>query len=544
MNSSQNISPIVNAQGQTPNWKQGNLWVGFGVVFLLAFTLHAFSVGNWGVGVSHDSIFYLSSAEHFLDGQGFSSIVDGGVVKPMIHFPPLYPVSLSLVGYFLKDFHLAANWIGTFFFAVNAVLVMALIRMGVKSLKIAFLGAVIAIISPIILGVHFEAMSEPIYLTFSFLSLGLLAQYQRDPKRKNFFGAALCSAAAYLARYVGITVVITGMVSILLFFPGFWKRKIQKSALFGMIGIIPTLGWYIRNYYLTGSFTNRVLAFHPITIEKIKEGLLTISGWILPETFPLAFRILIVFLFFLFILYGIFMRRRNSQESGNRIRAGGEDRLSSILLFYAGIYLLFLFLSLTFFDRSTRLYDRILIPFYTTLIILTFIGIYRFITFHTGKIRTIAIPIFSLLFILVTVFYINQSWDRIDTLRTEGIGFGSATWRQSEIVSRINRLGPEGIVYSNEAYALYYLTGFEVYSIPEKVDPVTAQVREDFQPSMEQMRERLALPGSALAVFHQGYLREEMPTLAEISKGLVIAHESRDGVIYIDPENLSYWEGR
>ena len=236
---------MMNKEDQALNQNKTILWIGFGLVFVLAIVIHDFSTWNWGVGVSHDSVFYLSSAENFLEGAGISRVGGGNVAKPLTHFPPLYPLSLSLVGFFLGDVNQAANWIASLFFAINTTLVMALIYLGVNSLKTAFVGALIVIISPMILDVHFEAMSEPIYLTFCFLSIGFLASYLRNEKRGFFLAAAAASAGAYLTRYVGVTVVVTGMISLLLFYPASWKRKIQKAFLYGLIGAVPIISWYI-----------------------------------------------------------------------------------------------------------------------------------------------------------------------------------------------------------------------------------------------------------------------------------------------------------
>jgi hypothetical protein len=341
---------------------------------------------------------------------------------------------------------------------------------------------------------------------------------------------------------VGITVVVTGMISLLIYSPGPWKRKIQKSVFFGSLGFVPIIGWYIRNYSLTGSFTNRVLVFHPITVEKINQALLTILGWILPDSVPDGLRIVIAILVGIIILFGLFSITFRSGEQRASVDAAKIKPLKAMLLLYGIIYLIFLILSLTFFDSSTRLDDRILIPVYILLIIFTVTSINGITKTLRGRMRSLILVISYSVSALVIGNYLVQSWDLVQTLQQEGRGFASAAWRSSEIVAEIDNLGSDAIVYTNEAFAIYYLTDVGAYLIPEKIDPVIAQVRENFQPTMEKMRQRLAQPGSALAVFHQGYLREGMPTLEEIAMGLVIAYESNDGVIFVDPGNLSSWE--
>ena len=138
-------------------------------------------------------------------------------------------------------------------------------------------------------------------------------------------------------------------------------------------------------------------------------------------------------------------------------------------------------------------------------------------------------------------FYIPGEWRIINSMRLDGRGFSGKSWRQSEIIAVLRRLDPDAPVYSNEAFPVFYLTGVPARWIPERYDPVKAVEREDFDEQMEKMKDRLTQPNSVLAVFHHGYLKAGMPTLDEIIEGLVIVHESRDGIILVSPENVSSW---
>ena len=159
------------------------LWVGVVFILVLGIFLHRFSTWNWGVGVSHDSIFYISAAENFLEGNGISRIGGGNVAKPLTHFPPLYPLSLSSLGYFI-GLREAADWSAAVLFGINAVLIAVIIYVGTKSLWAGLSGGLLGVISPLLLNIHFEAMSEPLYLASTLTSLLLLACYLSH--RKNW----------------------------------------------------------------------------------------------------------------------------------------------------------------------------------------------------------------------------------------------------------------------------------------------------------------------------------------------------------------------
>jgi 4-amino-4-deoxy-L-arabinose transferase-like glycosyltransferase len=522
--------------------RQRNIfWVGVAFILILGIFLHRFSSWNWGIGVSHDSIFYISAAENFLEGNGISRIGGGNVVKPLTHFPPLYPLSLSFLGYFI-GVREAADWSAAILFGINAVLIVLIIFQGSKSLSASLFGGLLVLISPLLIDIHFEAMSEPLYLASTLTSLILLVCYLSHRKNWQLILAALAASLAYLTRYVGISVLLTGVLSLLFVYRESYRTKFKKIALFGTISFIPNLLWYVRNYLLTGSLTNRVLTFHPVTKDKLNEGLLSLSEWIFSESTPIGLGLGSVSFIFFIVIIGFFLKFNDEKRLRSNKDVIQENPLPVLIVLHILVYIGLLFSSLTFFDISTGLNNRILLPLYIMFLILGVIGIQWIVERSKGTMRKALYLAGALLFVVLFIVYANRSWELIGAMRQEGSGFNSASWRNSETIAILNRMDPGAIVYSNEAFPVYYLTGIGAYGIPEKFDPVKSEVRDDFQRNMEVMRERLRSPNSALVVFHQGYLRVGMPTFNEIVDGFVLAHESRDGVIFVDPDNLIYWD--
>ena len=65
----------------------------FGLLFAVGVAITGNSPG--GIGIYHDSIFYLTSASNLTNGHGLSWFDEGNTLKPLTHFPPLYPLALS-----------------------------------------------------------------------------------------------------------------------------------------------------------------------------------------------------------------------------------------------------------------------------------------------------------------------------------------------------------------------------------------------------------------------------------------------------------------
>ena len=58
-----------------------------GAVIIIGLTLHS------GLGISPDSIYYMSAADNFIAGKGFYQFD----AKPFVMFPVFYPVAIAMV---------------------------------------------------------------------------------------------------------------------------------------------------------------------------------------------------------------------------------------------------------------------------------------------------------------------------------------------------------------------------------------------------------------------------------------------------------------
>lgn len=510
------------------------------IISLVAMIIHLFATRPWGIGVTQDTVFYFSAAENFLEGNGISWTGGGGLVKPLIHFPPLYPVAVASIKVVLSDVNHAATWINAFLYGLNVFIVGVVIHAVTKSRMAGMAGALIALFSPLLLDIHLDAMSEPLYLLLVFVSLGLLTAYIKESKIQFVLIAGVSSSLAVLTRYVGISVVATGILLLLVWFPGSLKRKVREAIRYTIVAMIPVSFWYLRNYFHTGSFTNRSIGFHPITISALSEGLNSLSSWFLSDSVSQDIRIVISLLGLLGIggvLFGIVMKRGYV----TRTKTLFNTQVILVLVLHAAVYFLLLIFSVSFIDASTRLENRILSPLYILTLILAIISTAWVISNLRWRILWVRYLIGLSLVAVVAACYLPRQLKLVEDMRLQGRGFSGRSWQNSEIIVALRRHNPDGSVYSNEAFSVLYLTGIPARWIPEKYDPVKATVRDTFDEQMEKMRVNLSQPDSALAVFHQGYLKTGMPTLDEITEGLVIVHESRDGIILMTPENAPSW---
>ncbi len=143
----------------------------------------------------------------------------------------------------------------------------------------------------------------------------------------------------------------------------------------------------------------------------------------------------------------------------------------------------------------------------------------------------------GLLWLALVASYVDRSVPLLREIRLEGRGFNSQVWRNSQAVRAISQMPSAAIVYTNQSFPVYHLTGKAVYGVPERVDPVQGRPRQDYEEQLALMRSRLAQPGSALVIFHPADLPPEAMVLEELTAGLLLVATLDDGVIYVDPRN-------
>ncbi len=493
----------------------------FGAFFLLAAVLLWLN-SPWGIGVYHDSVFYLSSAENLVKGEGLSWFADGGELRPLTHFAPLYPLTLALGIALGAGPSSVARVLAALFYGANVALLGWVVYRITRRLWLGALTATLALLSSVLLGVHLLAMSEPLFLLTAVACLAVLTHYLTTGERRSLYFAIVLAALSYLTRYVGLVVLGTGALSLLLFGSRPLRKRLQAAVGFGLAAFVPMALWMARNYARTGSLTNRTLRFHPPQPAKIKQFAATVVGWVSPFHLTTLGTILILLGLIALLgmlLYRLWKRRKSPPDL--------VFVFSGTAVLFALFYLASLAFSVTFFDASTPFDDRILSPLYVVFLLLVVLATHQTLTEHRAWTALAAV-----LLVVLVVVQAPGTWRQLTTLREDGIGFTSRDWQKSETIAWLDSLARETTIYSNEKSAINFLTSLRTYAIPEKTDPVKAEVRDYYEESMRTMRERLSAADAYLIVFHADRLRAGMPSLEEITAGFRLVSVFDDARVY------------
>ena len=552
-----------------------------------------------GLGLSDDSIAYVAGARSLLAGEGYREawLATNG---PVTHFPPMFSGTLALVGLLGVDPLNVARYINALLFGVNAALLGLMgwratqravetastiaksafadssladegrLRNGWRdfSRPAVFLSALF-MTNESLFRVHAVAMSEPLFIFFSLLAFLCFdygvrelapAQSSQDNKigqqavqlqnselapapaashRTPYWLAltGLLTSLAYLTRYSGLALLATFIVAIF-FINKTWRARFLSAIIF-LAGYIPlVLAWSIRNEIVAGNATNRSLVWHPVTAEKLQQGLRTfaeflvpVEGWRsallkTPEVFMVAIVLIAIILLTWLGMHALKLISPLPAGEGLGVRAKSLPFTNTLYIFgYLGAILF----SISLFDASTPLKARILAPIYVSLLfLLVSAGAWAWTNrLLAGRARAI----FSALMIFIFSVSATGAARTVTELSRGGTGYASFQWYDSKVMDMLRQLPADVAIYTNEPGAVYLYTGRGVWSLPTRLDPVTGIPWNVFDQGAAIVQRDVRSGRAVLAIFNF-----DTPDLAAdyaaMSNGLYIAEKSSGDVLF------------
>ena len=374
---------VLRIQSNLSNYFNTWILVVFGIS---AIALSLYTTSAHGVRTSPDSLYYISTARSLLNGEGLVAhmpavidVLTGGVTtfeetaeaRPLTHWPPLYPISLAAIGLTGLDLFSGARYLNALLFGANVWLIGWLILREIGSTGWSLAASLAMITSPALLRIHSFAWSEPLFILLTTISLFLLIYHHRSNHLGLLILAGICSALAFLTRYIGVTVVLTGAL-VLVSFSGsdVWSR-IKRTVLYGAVACLPMALWLIRNYRLTHFLTGE----NPRASSDLYTILLrvfsTSTHWFLPEGLRLKVRLGLVIVGFAVVILSswyIHWRQRSGTSGtshGKRLTPAYYLALGLFIMVYT--FLLIIASTLVYFDAIN---DRLLAPIFPALVII------------------------------------------------------------------------------------------------------------------------------------------------------------------------------
>jgi hypothetical protein len=484
---------------------------------------------DYGPGVSPDSVIYIETARNLLAGDGFYV-----GERPMTHFPPAYPLLLAMVGILQHgDVLQAGRLLCALFFGANVVLFGLAVQLGTEYSWSATICAILLFLcSAPIFSIHSMAWSEAPLIAFTLAAYMLVSLYIVRPRRYVLLAASICVSCAMVTRYLGVTLLPPIILGLLLTDRPL-KHKIGDSLVVVIIASFPLASWLIRNIMTTGSATSRSFAVHLFGIPHAAQMIGTMYDMVLPISLPGWRKILqlgVAAILFLIIL--ALLRRKYHIEAYIRRHAGAVHMvLPALCIVFCLTYILFLVISISFFDAFTPLRHRILLPAFLAIAVA---GISSAWSLSLALDSRRVWYAFILFVSLSAIINSSRQLDTVVNIRRNGNGYTSQQWRSSETIASVLSLPEDMEIYSNGQDVIQFLTGRAASLIPPTTYPGTLQRNLGFEAQLQIICGEVK-EGRAVIVYLNGIpWRWYEPTQEEVKSkcSLQVLARLDDGTIY------------
>ena len=417
---------------------------------------------RYGAGISPDSVSYIATARHLADGMGFITFNNA----PLLVQPPLYPTILGTIAFvFGVDPLVSANFVSAIFFGL-ALYLSGLLFLEYLSPSLALLGTASLLVSIPLTTVSFMAWSEPPFVFFVALYLFALSMYSENKNIKSLLLLSLSGALACLTRYIGVTLVLTGIISILIIQHNSLKTKLSHAFTFAFVSVLPVSIWIGRNYILSKTlFGPRSPSLHSLS-DNIRYTFDTILQWYVPSRVVDSRPMLMLLGLIVGFLMGVIFVWQKTPTT--KLLKRTRPIVIFILLLIFG-YTGFLIISSTTTNYDS-IGDRLLSPIFIPTTLLLFVVVE--IVSKKIKEHFPTKPVELLLMAGIVLWLIYPARATVLNVVTqfqEGNGYSAKSWKNSQTIQYIreNNLS-DCTIYSNGADVTYLLLDINVKSIPAK----------------------------------------------------------------------------
>ncbi len=458
-----------------------------------------------------DSFRYIISAQNLVAGNGLRWLAGDGKLYPLTHFPPLFSLTLALFEWMGINAISAARVVNTLAFGVNLFLSGVLIKHITRSRLMAFLGCILILSSDVLIEAHAWAMSEPLFLSLYLGSVILMVHYLERPALKWTVGTAVLLGLSFLTRYVGVAFIIATMLTMIFALEIPKARRWKDLLTFAVISLLPVVGWVTYTLLAIGSPTDRTFDLYLITTKQILRTFNTVLVWFIPGRLVNGYEViwLVALAAGGFSLWFFTRKQIQSKQSAT----GFASRFSTYLFFALQFvcYIPIIFLSKSFFDPLTPLNNRILLPLLPISLMLV-MQLLAHLWNSGGQFRHVILTGCALI-LLGTYAY--RAALLVPRLHETGLGFARKSMHTSPILAAVRAM-PQTPLFSNSPAAITMWTGLPAYGIP----------------TLDEMRQRMANEGALLVVFDAVSLDLYNTNLIDLTQGLEMVEQYRDGAIY------------
>jgi hypothetical protein len=418
-----------------------------------------------GIGISPDSVVYISTAQNIHDHGAINDFTN----MPVMDFPAFYPVFLSallfLTGHSIQaigpmlDGALFAALIGLSGYLMNR---FTRVSPGYKAILLLFI-----VLSPCLLEIYSMIWSETLYLLLSLLFMISCFHYFRTHSIRWLLAMGGVATLSAVTRYAGVSLIATGGLLMLCDGRLRWSaRKLGHMALYGFVAV----SLFALNLYRNLRVTETLTGYRENGLTSLGANIhdfgSVLCDWLpfFNERYGCA---TFVAWFFILMITGIFLFRL--------VRGRDFFSCETIAMSYFVVYTGFILFTATV-SRFQQLDSRLLSPLFLPWIWGSTSWIPATLQRRPRLWRKGAVVlsvVVAACFMSGEVHAFRENWDGI---KDAGIpGYTENSWRQSETMAYVrahkDSLERAGDIYSDANEGLWFLAGTHSELIPHRDNP-------------------------------------------------------------------------
>ncbi len=419
---------------------------------------------TYGAAVGWDASLLLSTAINFLAGEGWQDLRG----KPLVLWPPLFPLLLAALGWLGIEPFAAGRWINATAFGLTTLVAGCWLHSHLRSrlLGLAATATIAASLPLSDLAANFR--TDPLFILFTLLALIQWAAFLHRGGRTPWLWAAVFTALAAVTRWPGGALIGVG---VLLLLP---LARLKHTVVFGAISSLPLLGVLAHNWAVTGNLTDatgkRAIFSSGQSLSAGLSQIVEVFGaWVVPRNAPDG----LAYLLWLAVggvgLAGatVVLRATRMHRAGRRQdleAAPAYSRLEPAIPFgvFAVAYPVFL-VAVVPFTVAQKIDSRYLLPVYVPLLVVVALLLDRFLSIETtgrmaiAKGRLVSLVLLGAL--AHTGFSVHRNLRITHQAWRAGVKdwmYNSPYWEPSETLKYIRTNLNEGRVYTNNVFLTWF----------------------------------------------------------------------------------------
>ena len=466
-----------------------------------------------GIGVSPDSVTYISATRHLVQGNGFLSFEN----LPVVDFPFGYPFFLTIISLIthLDPLQFGPVLNGLLFGAVLYTCGGIMNGFDKPSSWYKRVLLVCILFSPALQEVYSLLWSETIFILLTLFYIISISKYLKHLTLGWLFLSILICSIACLTRYAGVFLIMTGTYLIFFNNSSSWSTRIFHCLIFAGLSFSLLLINIIRNMEVTGFATGMRLK-NTTSILKIMEYFGAVfCDWLMIKRIPVLAFLLTISVLAYFIFSMIYSKKK--------IKSGTE--FEYVISLTGLMYCIFMAMSSTL-TRYELFTNRLLSPMFIPLLWSLSWWIPGFISKKSHKMKWIwGFSFFTIVVLFLRIEYLTD-YEYYDGVKDAGVpGYTEDPFVQSEIVQFIEKnkkiFESPLSIYSNAGDAMYFITELPVRQLPGISFP--SQVQQYYRSKNNYL------------VWFQDLDNPDMPALDSILKykDMTLLKQLSDGAVYI-----------